>query len=148
YPLGASFNARQAPREHGALLELVKTRFDPEQMPLIVGVGDTVNSQVLEENGQVVVRRGGSDRNFLTLIQDIGRQFKTGNLTVYIDSSAGEVKNRKALRMSSGKMIEGPCDSKDTEDPLQLNLVFPGGHRQYCQVFQAAAAQRSTPKSD
>ncbi len=148
YPLGASFNARQAPREHGALLELVNTHFDPEQMPLIVGVGDTVNSQVLEEKGQVMVRRGGSDRNFLTLIQEIGRQFKTGNLTVYIDSSAGEVKNRKALQINAGEVIEGPCDPKDTEDPLQLNLAFPDGYRQYCEVFQAAAAQRSARKSD
>lgn len=144
YPLGESFNARQAPRSHDDLLKLVKAKFDPAQMPLIVGVGDTVNSQVVKENGERIVRRGGSDRNFLTLIQDIGRTLNTGNLTVYIDSSAGEVKNRRALQVSDGQVIAGPCDPKDTDDPLQLNLAFPGGHEQYCEVFQRAAAQRSS----
>ncbi len=142
YPLGESFNARQAPSQHEALLELVKANFNPEQMPLMVGVGDTVNSQVVEENGDVVVRRGGSDRNFLTLIQDIGRQFNTGNLTVYIDSSAGEVKNRKPLKLGNGNVLEGPCDPQDLNDPLRLNLVFPGGHNQYCLLFQQTATKR------
>jgi glucosylglycerol 3-phosphatase len=143
YPLGEGFNARQAPRDHTALLALVQANFDPDQMPTIIGVGDTVNSQVVEEAGQVVVRRGGSDRNFLTLIQDIGRQFNSGNLTVYVDSSAGEVKNRKPLKLEGGTVIEGPCDPKDIEDPLRLNLAFPGGHLQYCQIFQQAAAARA-----
>jgi glucosylglycerol 3-phosphatase len=143
YPLSEGFNARQAPRDRTALLALVEANFDPDQIPTIIGVGDTVNSQVVEEAGQVVVRRGGSDRNFLTLIQDIGRRFKSGNLTVYIDSSAGEVKNRKPLKLKGGTLIEGPCDPKDVEDPLQLNLAFPGGHLQYCQIFQQAAAARA-----
>lgn len=147
YPLGEDFNARQAPSDRNALLDLVQANFDPEQLPTIIGVGDTVNSQVVEENGQVVVRRGGSDRNFLTLIQDIGRQFNIGNLTVYIDSSAGEVKNRKPLKLEGNTVIEGPCDPRDTDDPLQLNLAFPGGHLQYCQIFQQAAAARAASTS-
>ncbi len=147
YPLGADFNARQAPSNHDALLALVEENFSPDQMPTIIGVGDTVNNQVVEEKGQVVVRRGGSDRNFLTLIQDIGRQFNTGNLTVYIDSSAGEVKNRKPLKIEGNTVIEGPCDPQDTEDPLQLNIAFPGGHQQYCEIFQQAAHKRNIKKS-
>ncbi|PZD74571.1 Glucosylglycerol-phosphate phosphatase [Acaryochloris thomasi RCC1774] len=147
YPLGEGFNARQAPSDRNALLDLVKTNFDPDQMPTIIGVGDTVNSQVVEESGQIVVRRGGSDRNFLTLIQDIGGQFNTGNLTVYIDSSAGEVKNRKPLKLEGGTVIEGPCDPQDTEDPLQLNMAFPDGHLQYCKIFQQAAAARAAKTS-
>lgn len=146
YPLGESFNARQAPSDLKALLELVTSNFNPDQLPTIVGVGDTVNSQVVEEVGQIVVRRGGSDRNFLTLIQAIGRQFNTGNLTVYIDSSGGEVKNRKPLELNGSSIIEGPCDPKDTADPLQLNLAFPGGHLQYCKIFQQAAHHRKTKR--
>ncbi|MEO0406375.1 MAG: glucosylglycerol 3-phosphatase [Cyanobacteria bacterium P01_A01_bin.135] len=140
YPLGESFNARSAPQSHGELLTLAE-KFDPEQMPLMVGVGDTVTSQVVDGKA----RRGGSDRNFLQLIQDIGRQLGTGNLVVYVDSSGGEVKRRPltvdtvagALRVTAG-----PGDPRDPDDPLTLNLVFPGGHRQYIDVFCQAAQRR------
>lgn len=146
YPLGSDFSVRQAPHDHQGILSLVKTHFDPAHMPLIVGVGDTVTSKVETVDGQPIAKRGGSDRNFLHLVQDIGLTFATGNLTVYVDSSAGELKNRKALRLGTTKgtewVIEGPGDPLDREDPLNLNLVFPGGHRQYCEMFRAAAQQR------
>ena len=146
YPLGRDFNVRQAPHSHGELLDLVTTHFDPAHMPLMVGVGDTVTSKVETTSGQLVAKRGGSDRNFLHLVQDIGRAFDTGNVVVYVDSSGGELKNRKALRLDtvegSEQVIEGPGDPLDQADPLVLNLVFPGGHQQYCGAFQAAARQR------
>ncbi len=56
YPLGETFNARQAPQNHEELLQLVQDNFDPQLMPLIVGVGDTVTSHT--EGDQV--RRGGA----------------------------------------------------------------------------------------
>ncbi|MFM1843805.1 MAG: Glucosylglycerol-phosphate phosphatase, partial [Cyanobacteriota bacterium] len=90
YPLGEQFNARQAPSSHGELLALAMTQFDPDLMPLIVGIGDTVNSSFDPESGEV--RRGGSDRQFLQLIQDLGQHGDHGNLVVYVDSSQGEVK--------------------------------------------------------
>ncbi|NEQ29486.1 MAG: hypothetical protein F6K04_00525 [Leptolyngbya sp. SIO4C5] len=140
---------RQAPHEHLALVKLVKDNFDPAHMPLIVGVGDTVTSKMVEEDGQLQAKRGGSDRNFLQLIQDINAFFDQGNLVVYIDSSGGELKNRKALQLAEVdgelKVIEGPCDPRDTSDPLVLNVVFPGGYRQYCAAFSTAAQRRQAP---
>lgn len=146
YPLGEDFSVRNAPRNHHQLIALIKENFDPEQMPTMVGVGDTVTSKAVENNSKLTFGRGGSDRGFLQLIQEIGQQFNTGNLIVYIDSSAGEVKNRKPLKLEENNgqtyVIEGPGDARDQDDPLTLNIVFPGGHQQYIQCFQAAAKQR------
>ncbi|MGF1513760.1 MAG: glucosylglycerol 3-phosphatase [Elainellaceae cyanobacterium] len=140
HPLGKDFSARSAPQNHGELLALVK-KFDPAQMPLIVGVGDTVTSQVIDGE----VRRGGSDRNFLQLIQDIGRELRTGNLVVYVDSSGGEVRRRPLMVdtvSGAARVVAGPGDPRDTNEPLTLNVVFPGGHKQYTQTFCAAAQNR------
>lgn len=141
YPLGEDFSARSAPHDLADLLALVQTHFDPAQMPLLIGVGDTVTSQVIDG----VAQRGGSDRNFLTLIQAIGQSLDTPNLVMYVDSSGGEVKNRRALNMDPAdpyRMLAGPCDPRDREDPLRFSVVFPGGHPQYTALFQAAAAAR------
>ncbi len=147
FPLGQDFSVRQAPHSHAELLGLVGQNFDPALMPTLVGVGDTVTSVVVMEDGEPVAKRGGSDRNFLHLIQAIGQQFDRGNVVTYIDSSGGELKNRQALKLEdhNGKtiVIQGPGDARDRDDPLTLNLVFPGGYRQYCEAFQTAAARRS-----
>ncbi|MEA5470154.1 glucosylglycerol 3-phosphatase, partial [Spirulina sp. 06S082] len=146
YPLGKEFSVRQAPKTQTALLQLIQDNFDPQEMPLLVGVGDTVNSTVEENNGKIEVRRGGSDRNFLQLIQAIGKECERDNIVVYVDSSHGEVKNRKSVRCDridgELKVIEGPCDPRDVDDPLTLNVVFPEGHQQYCQFFQKMAQKR------
>lgn len=146
YPLGADFNARQAPHDHNELLELATTKFDPALMPLIVGVGDTVNSQVDPDTGKA--RRGGSDRNFLQLVQDLGQALGNGNLVVYIDSSQGELQNRKQLQLETvageTKVLEGPGDRLDAEEPLTLNVVFPGGFREYVALFKQAAQLRQS----
>ena len=152
YPLGSNFNARQAPQNHQELLTLAKEKFDPNMMPQIIGVGDTVTSKAEENGGSLIFRRGGSDRGFLQLVQDLGREFNQENIVVYIDSSAGEVKNRKPLKLekitdnNQGitreklRVIEGPGDSRDTNDPLTLNVVFPEGHQQYIKLFREAAS--------
>ncbi|MBP0004328.1 MAG: glucosylglycerol 3-phosphatase [Cyanobacteria bacterium SBC] len=146
YPLGEDFSVRDAPHDRAALLELVKTHFDPHQMPTIVGVGDTVNSTVVADGDRSTVRRGGSDRNFLQLIQDIGRAFHKGNVIVYVDSSGGEVKNRKPLKIDRScdvpVVLEGPGDPRDLDDPLSLNIVFPEGYQQYSAFFQTVAQGR------
>ena len=148
YPLGEDFHVRKAPRDRQALLELVINNFEPQTMPLIIGVGDTVTSTVQEEDGEIIVRRGGSDRNFLQLIQDIGTQLNHPNLVVYVDSSDGEVKNRKPLKLETIadklQVIEGPGDAKDKSDPLTLNLVFPGGYQEYLTCFKQAAKLRQS----
>ena len=152
YPLGAEFNARQAPHQHRELLALIKDNFDPEIMPTIVGVGDTVTSKA-EDNGKgLEFYRGGSDRGFLHLIQEIGQEFNRENTIVYVDSSDGEVKNRKPLKLeqlanNEHRVVEGPGDSRDTEDPLRLNIVFPGGYKQYISFFQSVAKKRSQLQS-
>ena len=154
YPLGENFNARQAPPTHRELLDLVKANFDPEIMPTVVGVGDTVTSKADTNGGLLEFKRGGSDRGFLELVQMLGREFNTNNIVTYIDSSGGEVKNRKPLKLETVtvdgdrsshvvKVIEGPGDSRDTEDPLILNVVFPKGHEQYIDVFATAARLRN-----
>ena len=139
YPLGKSFSAREAPSSLAELVELAKAHFDSEQMPLIVGVGDTVTAQ--EKDG--AVKRGGSDRNFLQLVQALNEVFDSGNLTVYVDSSSGELKNRQPLQLAAEdgrqRVVSGPGDPAD---PLRINVAFPGGHQQYCDCFEKAAAER------
>ncbi len=146
HPLGIGFNARQAPKRMEDMLALVKQNFDPTHMPLIIGVGDTVTSKAVETDNGLVFKRGGSDRNFLQLIQNIGQAFNSGNLVAYVDSSGGELKNRRALPVETQNgfsiVTQGPGDPQDTRDPLTLNVVFPGGHQQYCDVFQAGAIAR------
>ncbi|MEO0868066.1 MAG: glucosylglycerol 3-phosphatase [Cyanobacteria bacterium J06642_11] len=142
HPLGIGFNARQAPRTMEDMLTLVKQNFEPAHMPLIIGVGDTVTSQAIETEEGLVFKRGGSDRNFLQLIQNLGQTFNSGNLVVYVDSSSGELKNRRAIQVENNIVTQGPGDPKDTTDPLKLNVVFPGGHEHYCAAFQAAADRR------
>ncbi|MEL6328003.1 MAG: glucosylglycerol 3-phosphatase, partial [Cyanobacteria bacterium J06626_23] len=142
YPLGVSFSAREAPRTMADMVALVKQSFDPALMPTMVGVGDTVTSQAVIEDGQKVFKRGGSDRNFLQLIQDIGQALNQPNVIAYVDSSGGELKNRRPLPIELGVVASGPGDPADTHDPLTLNVVFPGGHEQYIGAFRAAAARR------
>lgn len=149
YPLGQDFNARQAPREQQALLELVKDKFDSSIMPTIVGVGDTVTSKAVTNGDLLEFKRGGSDRGFLELIQTIGKEFDIDNVVVYIDSSAGEVKNRQALKLDHSnpqtpKVIAGPGDPRDLEDPLTLNIAFPGGPKEYIEFFCYTAKQRQS----
>lgn len=148
YSLGKDFNVRKAPKNQGELLNLVLDNFDPQKMPFIMGVGDTVNSTVMEQDGKKIVRRGGSDRNFLQLIQNIGDQFNIDNAVVYIDSSGGEIKNRKPVKLGQNGektiVLEGPGDNQDYEEPLKLNVIFPKGHQQYCKFFIDIANSRKS----
>lgn len=141
YPLGAEFNVRQAPQSIAALLNLTLRHFDRKLMPTIVGVGDTVTSKIqTNSNSDIVqIQRGGSDRNFLQFIQELGTAFDRPNLTVYVDSSGGELSNRKPLKIDQDMLLESPTDP---DDPLKFDVFFPGGHREYCQRFCQAAAQR------
>ena len=148
YPLGVNFNARQAPRSLDDMLELVVQNFDPSLMPTIVGVGDTVTSQAVEQDGGLDFKRGGSDRNFLQLIQNIGQATDTPTLRVFVDSSGGELRNRRPVRLGTNEqgtpiVLAGIGDPRDDSDPLTINVVFPGGPKEYCQMFQQAAAKRA-----
>jgi glucosylglycerol 3-phosphatase len=133
HPLGPDFSARAAPADQSALLELAATHFEPERMPRIVGVGDTVTARAAGTE----MLRGGSDRGFLTLVQELGRHFGSDNATLFVDSSGGEVR-----RPGLGSAAAGITDR---EDPLTLNFVFPGGHEQYVDFFCRLAARWQAP---
>lgn len=145
YPLGEDFNAREAPADLAALVELAAGHFDPAQMPRLVGVGDTLTSTTGDDGQR---QRGGSDRGFLTLVQALGQRFDTGNIVIFVDSSAGEVRRpgviKNALRPDDDRVpIEALAGLSDPEDPLQPNLIMPGGHEQYINWFCALAAALS-----
>lgn len=143
FPLGEHFNARTAPREHSELLQLARTHFDPRLMPRIVGVGDTVTSCRSESDGDVNVLRGGSDRGFLNLIQELGRAFHTDNVVIFVDSGGGEIcrprLDTKLLHHAPGHTDRDPWSGAegitDHDDSLILNFAFPDGHEQYVEFF-------------
>ncbi len=143
HPLGEDFNARRAPRGLDGLLALARERFDASRMPRIVGVGDTVTSHAGSEGRQ----RGGSDRGFLSLVQALGSAFGTDNTVLYVDSSGGEVR-RPGLAVQHLPRGGGGIDWRaveqisDADDPLRLNFVFPGGHRDYLRFLLALAGRR------
>ena len=140
HPLGEAFNVRTAPHSQAELLALAEARIPAELMPRLVGVGDTITSSVGERPGEV--QRGGSDRGFLTLLQELGRRFNRRNRVVLVDSSGGEV-SRPSM---AGGSLEG---LSDPADPLQLDALFPGGPAQYRRFFaelaEAAAPDRAQP---
>ena len=149
YPLGQDFNARQAPHRQEELIKLVADNFEPQIMPTMVGVGDTVTSKAVESGDRLEFKRGGSDRGFLELIQALGQKFGTDNVVIYVDSSGGEVKNRQSLQIDRSnpeqpQVVAGVGDSRDKEDPLKINFVFPGGHKAYVDFFCHLAQQHGS----
>ena len=137
-PLGDNFNVRSAPRTHADLLALVQQRIPAERMPLLVGVGDTVTSTPADDGRGWL--RGGSDRGFLTLLQDLGRWSGRANRVLLVDSSHGEV-DRPNL---ADERLTG---ISDPEDPLQFDLLMAGGPAQYVSWFQALAHRRAAGES-
>lgn len=155
WPLGEEFNARAAPRDAAALLHLAREHFDPKYMPCLVGVGDTVTSIAhAHADGTTEMLRGGSDRGFLSLVQELGRAFDTDNAVLYVDSSRGEVRrpglDAAHLQRCAADPALAPWPGlqhiSDPLDPLSLNFVFPGGHEQYVDFF-CTLAQRAAPTS-
>lgn len=139
YPLGEGFNARTAPRDRDALLDLAERSFDPRHMPTIVAVGDTITS---DARGQAPMR-GGSDRGFLTLTQQLGARLGTDSAVVFVDSSGGEL-NRpgvfpKPAPADTHVPLAALASITDADDPLTLNFVFPGGHAEYIAFFAELA---------
>ena len=125
-PLGEEFNVRTAPQDNASLLSLCKRRIPREQMPHLVGVGDTVTSTINPSGDGWL--RGGSDRGFLTLLQDLGSSFGRPNRVVLVDSSGGEV-DRPSLADGSLAGISDP------EDPLHFDVCIPGGPDSYVNWF-------------
>ncbi len=140
YPLGADFSVRTAPASHNALLELAQSAFDPALMPRIIGVGDTITSHQIDGEWQ----RGGSDRGFLTLVQDLGQAFDSDNVVVLIDSSGDEVirpaVDTGALQRycaTDPQYWQAVAGLSDANDPLRVNFVL-AGHSEYRAFFVSA----------
>tara|TARA_Y100001970_G_C14255615_1_gene875163 strand:- start:7271 stop:8479 length:1209 start_codon:yes stop_codon:yes gene_type:complete len=125
-PFGENFNFRNSPKTLKEKIELCKKNISPKHMPLIIGVGDTITSQ--ENKTTHEWDRGGSDRSFLTLIQELGKAFQKENQIIYVDSSSGEV-----YRPSTRK--DGLQGITDKADILKFNLVFRDGPKEYMEWF-------------
>ena len=138
-PLGDDFHVRTAPRDHQGLLELARTRIPPERMPLLVGVGDTVTSTASPDGSGWL--RGGSDRGFLTLLQELGAWSGQDNRVILVDSSHGEV-DRPSL--ADGQLV----GISDPQDPLRLDLLMPEGPSAYVSWFGRLAQARCSSAAD
>ena len=133
-PFGDGFNVRTAPHAPDALLALVKERIPADRMPLLVGVGDTVTSTAsVDGTGWL---RGGSDRGFLQLLQDLGAWCGQPNRVVLVDSSHGEVDRPSH---ADGR-LQGITDP---EDPLRIDVLMPEGPEQYIAWFRQLSGRRS-----
>ncbi len=126
-PLGDTFNVRTAPHDHQALLDLCHQHIQRDAIPMLVGVGDTVTSTPCPQGDGWL--RGGSDRGFLTLLQQLGASYERPSRVVLVDSSHGEV-DRPNLSDSKLSGISDP------EDPLRFDCLVKGGSEEYVDWFK------------
>ena len=126
-PLGDTFNVRTAPHDHQALLELCHQHIQRDAIPMLVGVGDTVTSTPCPLGDGWL--RGGSDRGFLTLLQQLGASYDRPSRVVLVDSSHGEV-DRPNLSDSKLTGISDP------DDPLHFDCLVKGGPEDYVEWFK------------
>ena len=131
YPFGENFNVRNAPKTHAQLIKLCRDKIPHEQMPLLVGVGDTVTS--VKNNKDNSWLRGGSDRGFLTLIQRLGESYKKDNQVVFVNSC-----NEQVLRPRiNGTDMKGVSDPNDD---LKFNMIINDGPKEYIEWFKQLAS--------
>ena len=130
YPFGENFNVRNAPKTLNELVQLCRDKISSDQMPLLIGVGDTVTSAKDKESDTWL--RGGSDRGFLTLIQRLGETFKKKNQVIFVNSS-----NEQVLRPKiKGTDMTGISDPNDY---LKFNMVINDGPEEYIEWFKQLA---------
>ncbi|MFL2867940.1 MAG: glucosylglycerol 3-phosphatase [Prochlorococcus marinus] len=131
YPFGENFNVRNAPKTHAQLIKLCRDKIPHEQMPLLVGVGDTVTS--VKDNKDNSWLRGGSDRGFLTLVQRLGESYKKDNQVVFVNSC-----NEQVLRPRiNGTDMKGVSDPNDD---LKFNMIINDGPKEYIEWFKQLAS--------
>ena len=131
YPFGKNFNVRNAPKTHDQLIKLCRDKIPPEQMPLLVGVGDTVTS--VKDNKDNSWLRGGSDRGFLTLIQRLGELYKKDNQVVFVNSCNDQVLRPRI----NGTDMKGVSDPNDD---LKFNMIINDGPKEYIEWFKQLAS--------
>ena len=127
YPFGENFNVRNAPKTLDKLIDLCKDKIPSDQMPLLIGVGDTVTSvQDHKDNSRL---RGGSDRGFLTLIQRLGELYKKKNQVIFVNSCNEQVLRPKII----GTDMRG---ISDPNDDLKFNMIINNGPEEYIAWFK------------
>ena len=132
YPFGASFNVRNAPKTLNKLIDLCRDKIPRDQMPLLVGIGDTVTS--VKDDKKNSWLRGGSDRGFLTLIQRLGESYKKENQVIFVNSSNDQV-SRPRVNGTDMKGISDPYDD------LKFNLIINEGPKEYIKWFRQLASK-------
>ncbi|WP_269605139.1 glucosylglycerol 3-phosphatase [Prochlorococcus marinus] len=131
YPFGENFNVRNAPKTHNKLVELCKDKIPSDQMPLLIGVGDTVTSVKEKKNNSWL--RGGSDRGFLTLIQKLGEAYKQDNQVIFVNSCNDQVSRPRI----NGTDMTG---ISDPNDDLKFNMIINDGPKEYIEWFKQLAS--------
>ncbi len=127
YPFGEKFNVRDAPKTINELEKLCRDKIPSNQMPMLIGVGDTVTSA--KDNKSSSWLRGGSDRGFLTLIQKLGDSYKKENQVIFVNSSNDEV-SRPRIKGSDMTGISDP------NDDLKFNMIINDGPEEYIEWFK------------
>ena len=130
YPFGENFNVRNAPKTLDKLIDLCKEKIPINQMPLLIGVGDTVTS--VRDHKSNSRLRGGSDRGFLTLIQRLGESFKKENQVIFVNSCNDQVSRPRV----NGDDMTG---ISDPYDDLKFNIVINDGPQEYIDWFKELA---------
>ncbi len=132
-PFGENFNFRDAPIEKNEKIAFCKKYIKPKDMPIIIGVGDTITSNKIKESNSF--SRGGSDRSFLEFIQLLGYEFGIKNNIIFVDSSYGEV-FRPSIKKTGMKGIT------DEYDILKFDIIFQDGPEEYINWFTKIAHKR------
>ena len=127
YPLGDTFNVRNAPKTIDELVKLCIDKIPANQMPMLIGVGDTVTS--IKDKKSNSWLRGGSDRGFLTLIQRLGKTYKKDNQVIFVNSSNKEVFRPRI----QGNDMSG---ISDPNDELKFNMIINNGPNEYIEWFK------------
>ncbi len=117
--LNQAIERRSGPRAPGGRLQRAHRPPRPPQPAGAGPLGDPAGSDAGARGGWL---RGGSDRGFLTLLQELGEVFGTANRVVLVDSSGGAV-----------------------DRPSHGDGTLPGGPRQYVQLFQQLVERRFRP---
>ncbi len=132
-PFGENFNFKDAPIEKNEKIAFCKKYIQPKDMPLIIGVGDTITSNQIKKSNSF--SRGGSDRSFLEFIQLLGYEFGIKNNIIFVDSSYGEV-FRPSTKETGLKGIT------DKYDSLKFDIIFQDGPEEYINWFTKIAHKR------
>ena len=103
-----------------------------DQMPLLIGIGDTVTSVKDDQTNSWL--RGGSDRGFLTLIQRLGESYKKENQVIFVNSCNDQVSRPRV----NGTDMQGISDANDD---LKFNLIINDGPKEYIKWFKQLASK-------